>query len=1162
VVYGTFTSPQPANTIGSTRGGKDDNSKTVHDGGDGPAKCGPPGLPNYWVSTGSLNLAVQDTVCMYPGRGPQLGMTHSWNADPSKSGMFGKGWRFAYESGITKTASGATLRKGSGQELTYTGSTTTSPSVQTPPSGFYDTLTWMGTYWLMVAKDTKWTYRFDKAVISGQASETEYRLNSITDTNGNAVTLAYTAGNVIQTITDAVGRITTFTYDASNRVTRMDAPDGRYASYQYDGSGNLVQSVDLLGTVTTYTYDAGGYMTAMTVGDKTVTFTYTSVNSAMRVASVKDADGYATTYSMSGSTVTKTDPLGNATVYTGTSEGFTSGITDALSNSVKIEYTGGNPVTMTDALGKQTTKTYDARGNVTKITDAKGNSTTFTYDANDNLTGTTDALGKTWTYTYDAKNNLTKIASPLNNQTTMAYDASGQLTGVTNPAGKTATFSYTAHGNVATVTDPLGNQTKYEYDAKGINKTAVTDQKGNKTSFSYDANNRVTRVTNPDGTFKTYTYDCCSLTAVTDEKGNTATFNRDQVLNLTKVTDPLGSVTEMMYDGNANLTKVRDPLLRDTTNTYDKANRLVRGTDALSGSINYSYDANGHLTTLADERGKQTNITYDVNGRLATNIDPLNAVTQFARDELGRVASVTNARGKTVSSVYDQDGRATNTKYDGVTVATYGWNAASQLTSVTDSVGVKTLTRDAAGQVTAINYPDGLGLAITYDAAGNVSAISYPGSLVVSYSYDSRNRTSGVNFDANSVALNYDPTGGLSAETRSNGVQSTYGYDAAGRLVSLSHKKGTTVIADLSYTRNNADAVIGESGTLPLNPALTDSSVTGTYNNANAVLALGGDNYTYDADGNLTAITGARTFSAAYDNQNRPTSITLGGTARTYVYDGVGNRVKAQTATATRNFHHDPWGRLLFETNASGLVTANYIYAGSRLVASGTAAGGYVFYHQDKTGNTLALTNSSGAVVGAFAYSPDGAVLNQSGSVSTPFTYVGAYGVMSEGNDLYFMKNRYYDAGAGRFIQRDPIGFAGGQTNLYAYVGNNPVESIDPLGLFDQIFDDAPGAECQDQARLPMPLLGTDKELEIISGLSEQLSEKQLDFLFKAWGKANEANRREAARMFKAYLIKHPELRPTGVAPGIVLPQVFQINAEGMSRTRVISDLHKLGLIE
>jgi RHS repeat-associated protein len=84
-------------------------------------------------------------------------------------------------------------------------------------------------------------------------------------------------------------------------------------------------------------------------------------------------------------------------------------------------------------------------------------------------------------------------------------------------------------------------------------------------------------------------------------------------------------------------------------------------------------------------------------------------------------------------------------------------------------------------------------------------------------------------------------------------------------------------------------------------------------------------------------------------------------------------------------------------------------------------------------------------------------VVNRSGSALTPFTYVGAYGVMDEGNGLYFMTNRYYDSVTGRFLQKDPIGFAGGQTNLYAYVGGNPVGSVDPVGLLP--MDGGGGAE-------------------------------------------------------------------------------------------------------
>jgi RHS repeat-associated protein len=127
------------------------------------------------------------------------------------------------------------------------------------------------------------------------------------------------------------------------------------------------------------------------------------------------------------------------------------------------------------------------------------------------------------------------------------------------------------------------------------------------------------------------------------------------------------------------------------------------------------------------------------------------------------------------------------------------------------------------------------------------------------------------------------------------------------------------------------------------------------------------------------------------------------------------------------------------------------------VVALGVPGAGFHFYHFDQLGNTLALTNGAGKVSTAYAYLPFGAVAKKTGIVANPFTYVGAFGVMDEGNGLFFMKNRYYDATTGRFIQKDPIGMAGG-INLYRYAANNPVDWIDPEGEFFHLVIMAVGA--------------------------------------------------------------------------------------------------------
>ncbi|MEA1900643.1 MAG: RHS repeat-associated core domain-containing protein, partial [Thermodesulfobacteriota bacterium] len=76
-----------------------------------------------------------------------------------------------------------------------------------------------------------------------------------------------------------------------------------------------------------------------------------------------------------------------------------------------------------------------------------------------------------------------------------------------------------------------------------------------------------------------------------------------------------------------------------------------------------------------------------------------------------------------------------------------------------------------------------------------------------------------------------------------------------------------------------------------------------------------------------------------------------------------------------------------------------------------------------------------------------GVITNAVEAVLQPFKYVGQYGVMTEANGLQYMRARYYDPQVGRFISEDPIGFAGGDLNLYQYAHANPIMFMDPWGL-------------------------------------------------------------------------------------------------------------------
>jgi RHS repeat-associated protein len=138
-------------------------------------------------------------------------------------------------------------------------------------------------------------------------------------------------------------------------------------------------------------------------------------------------------------------------------------------------------------------------------------------------------------------------------------------------------------------------------------------------------------------------------------------------------------------------------------------------------------------------------------------------------------------------------------------------------------------------------------------------------------------------------------------------------------------------------------------------------------------------------------------------------------------------------------------GNIVGTFDGSGSVVDHYTQGLG--LTSQVSATGAAYYNFDLTGNTTELTGGGGAVQNTYSYLPFGEQLSATGSPANPFTYVGQFGVMDDGDGYYLMGVRQYDPKIGRFAEPDPVGLNGLDTNYYRYASNKPLAIVDPTGL-------------------------------------------------------------------------------------------------------------------
>ena len=818
---------------------------------------------------------------------------------------------------------------------------------------------------------------------------------------GDLSTITDRFGNTIS-LTREVLALAGFIYPVPwGRIQRITGPNARWIDLTYDNAGRIVLAADPGGRVVGYTYDASGRLVKVVDAAGGVTeYTY---DASHRMLTIKDARGivYLTnTYNANGRVQTQTQ---------------------ADSTTYQFAYTvnGGGAVTQTDLTnprGYVQRVTYSTAGYSLTDTQAQGN-----------------ALAQAMTYTRQSGTNFILTATDqLSRQTAFTYDTPGNVASVTrlNGTGNAVTTSFT-----------------YETGTGTFNRLTSLTTPIATTTLAYNDTSRTITITDPLSHATVITHTTRGQVAtIANALGHTTTFSYDGVGNLTGITDPLSQQTTRAYDSYGRLIRQTDPKGNVTLFSYDTLNQLRTIADAKQGTTRFAYDANGNLLSVTDARGNATSYSYNSMDRLATRTDPLTRQETYSYDNNGNLTSFTDRKSQTTTLAYDALDRLTGRTYADSSSIGYTYDAGNRLTQVVDSVaGTITPSYDSLDRLVSEATPNGT-VSYTYDALGRRLTMTVPGQGQISYGYDLADRLLTITQGSNVVTFDYDNGNRRTKLTYPSGTSTEYGYDTASRLTGLTYKHGGNTLGALTYAYDVASQRTQVGGSWA-RTGLSAAVNSATYNAGNHQTAFAGQTLTYDLNGNLTgdgtntytwnarnqlgSLSGPVPGSFVYDASGRRQRKTINGTITDFVYDGL-NPVREAVGATTVDL-------------LTGLGIDEYF---TRTDSSSSRD-----LLSDALGSTVSLADSSGTTQTDYSYEPFG-VATTSGSTST--NELGYTGREADGAGLNYYRARYYHPGLQRFVAEDPIRFGGGDVNLYAYVGNAPLNYIDPSGLDIAVIENGP----------------------------------------------------------------------------------------------------------
>ena len=846
-----------------------------------------------------------------------------------------------------------------------------------------------------------------------------------------------------------------FTYNTAGHLATIIDGDDNVTTIERDGIGSPSAIAAPFGQLTALAVQGDGYLSRVTnPAGETVQLTYNSGEAEGLLATLTDPRGnvHHYLYDALGRLMRDENPAGGVKTLVRndiTDDHYTVAVTTALglvttyevdelstgdTRRVRIDASGARAESFIHTDGSR--KTTFADGTVVNrlqgpdprwsmqtpvskslITTKGGLTSTLTTDrqavladANNplsliRLTDTVTLNGRILKRVFDKATQTTTRTTPAGRISTAVTDSLGRVTQAQVSGFLTANSAYDAKGRLSRVGQGSGADERvvdFAYNPQGY-LASVTDPLGRSLGLEYDAAGRITRQTQPDGRIILYGYDANGNLASLTPPGRPGHIFHYTPVNLTQDYQPpavsVSNNTVYDYDLDKHLTKITRPDSQTLSFTYDSAGRRSI-LDTPGGAISYAYDpVTGKLTGITDTAGGKLNFSYS-SGLLTQT-------------------TLTGAVSGSVGRTYDNDFRITSLNVNGANAIAFQYDADSLLTQA----GSLNLGRNAQNGV------------LTGTTLGNVTdSLSYDGFGAVTDYAVKVNATSVL-----STQFTRDKLGRITRKVETvGGVVHTYdyGYDLAGRLEQV--RQDSLVTASYTYDSN---------GNRLTGPNLLN---TATYDDQDRLLSYNGSTYDYTANGELkTKTTGAAITSYDYDVLGNLKHVTLpGGASIDYVIDGQNRRIgKKVGGTLVQGFLYEDDLKPIAELDGTNTVVSRFVYATGVNVPDTMIKGGQTYrVITDHLGSPRLVVNvADGTVAQKLSYDEFGNLLIDTNPGFQPFGYAG--GIYDRDTRLVRFGARDYDADTGRWMAKDPIRFAAGDTNIYSYVVGEPINRTDPSGL-------------------------------------------------------------------------------------------------------------------